>query len=37
MWPIAQLIAGSVAAVVGMLAAALARTAKVRLQPPAQR
>jgi hypothetical protein len=37
MWPIAQLVAGSVAAGVGMLAAALARAARVKLQPPAQR
>ncbi len=36
MWPIAQLIAGTVAAAVGMFAAAVARAARVKLQPPAR-
>ena len=36
MWPIAQLVAGTVAAAVGMLAAAVARAARVKLQSPAQ-
>jgi hypothetical protein len=36
MWPIAQLVAGSVAAAVGMLAAAVARAARVRLRPSAR-
>ena len=36
MWPIAQLVAGSVAAAVGLLAATLARAARVKLQSPAQ-
>jgi len=36
MWPIAQLVAGSVAAAVGMLAAAVARAARVKLQTPAR-
>jgi hypothetical protein len=31
MWPIAQLVAGSVAAVVGALAAAVARSARAKL------
>jgi len=36
MWPIAQLIAGTVAAAVGMLAAAAARSARVRMQSSAR-
>jgi hypothetical protein len=36
MWPIAQLVAGSVAAAVGMLAAAVARAARVKLRSPAR-
>ena len=33
MWPIAQLVAGSVAAAVGMLAAAIARAVRLKLRP----
>lgn len=33
MWPVAQLIAGSVAAVMGALAAAVTRSARVKLPP----
>lgn len=36
MWPIAQLVAGTVAAAVGMLAAAVARVTRLKLQSPAQ-
>jgi hypothetical protein len=36
MWPIAQLVAGSVAAAVGMLAAAVARAARVKLRSSAR-
>lgn len=37
MWPIAQLIAGTVAAAVGMLAAGIARAARVKMQSSAPR
>jgi hypothetical protein len=36
MWPIAQLVAGTVAAAVGMLATAVTRAARVKLQASAR-